>query len=104
MDDGRAVSRILDTTPLPPAQGHICLSPMSEQGFHKQFGFQTGDMIKAVVPAGKKKGTHKGKVAVRSSGYFNITTSSNVVQGIKHSYCKLIHRCDGYSYSYSASF
>ena len=69
----------------------------------KQFGFQTGDMIKAVVPIGKKKGTHTGKVAVRSSGYFNITTPSGVIQGIKHSYCKLIHRCDGYSYSYSAS-
>ena len=65
----------------------------------KQFGFQTGDMVHAVVPTGKKQGTYKGKVAVRSSGYFNVTTSTKVVQGIKHSYCKLIHKSDGYRYN-----
>jgi hypothetical protein len=66
----------------------------------KQHGFQTGDMAKAVVTKGVKMGTYTGKVAVRSSGSFNITTHSGVVQGIKHSYCKLIHRSDGYSYSF----
>ncbi len=65
----------------------------------KQCGFQTGDIAHAVVPTGKKLGTYKGKLAVRSSGSFNITTSTGVVQGIKHTYCKLIHRCDGYNYS-----
>ncbi len=64
----------------------------------KPYGFQTGDLVKAIVPIGKKKGTYVGKAAVRASGYFNITTSTGVVQGIKHSHCKLIHRCDGYSY------
>ncbi len=66
----------------------------------KQQGFQTGDMVKAVVTKGLKMGTYTGKVAVRSSGSFNITTHTGVVQGIKHSYCKLIHRSDGYSYSF----
>jgi 5-methylcytosine-specific restriction endonuclease McrA len=66
----------------------------------RQFGFQTGDMVKAVVVKGKKKGTYTGKVAVRSSGYFNITTPTGVVQGINHSYYRLLHKADGYSYSF----
>lgn len=62
------------------------------------YGFQTGDIVKAVVPKGKKVGTHIGRVAVRSSGYFNITTKDTVVQGISHKHCKVIQRSDGYSY------
>ena len=64
----------------------------------KSYGFKTGDMVKACVPTGKHKGTHTGKVAVRATGFFNITTAQEVKQGIKHSYCKLIHAIDGYRY------
>ncbi len=66
----------------------------------KKFGFQTGDMIKAIVKDGKKKGTHLGKVAVRSSGYFDILRPQGIVTGIKHTACRIIHKSDGYSYSY----
>ncbi len=66
----------------------------------KHYGFQTGDIVKAVVLEGKKRGTHMGKVAVRTNGFFNITHASGVVQGNKHTYCKLIHKSDGYSYSF----
>ena len=62
------------------------------------FGFQTGDLIKANVKKGKKKGIYIGRVAVRSSGYFNITTKDSVVQGVKYSDCSKIQRNDGYSY------
>lgn len=62
-------------------------------------GFQTGDIVKAVVTKGKKIGTYTGRVAVRSSGSFNISTKSGLVQGISHKYCKHIHRKDGYSYA-----
>lgn len=62
------------------------------------FGFQTGDLIKANVEKGKKKGVYIGRVAVRSSGYFNITTKDSIVQGIKYSDCSKIQRNDGYSY------
>lgn len=62
-------------------------------------GFQTGDLVKAVVPKGKKLGTHTGRVAVRASGNFNIQTSAGVEQGISHKYCTLIQRNDGYGYS-----
>jgi hypothetical protein len=62
-------------------------------------GFQTGDIVKAVVTKGKKVGTYIGRVAVRSSGNFNISTKSAVVQGISYSYCLMLQKADGYSYS-----
>lgn len=67
---------------------------------HKRVeGFQTGDLVRAVVSSGSKRGTYVGKVAVRSSGRFNITTSQGIVQGIAHRFCQLIARADGYNYS-----
>ena len=63
-----------------------------------QHGFQTGDIVRAVVTAGKKIGTYIGRVAVRSSGSFNITTHAGTVQGINHRYCTHHHKSDGYSY------
>ncbi|NEO81652.1 RNA-guided endonuclease IscB [Moorena sp. SIO4G3] len=65
--------------------------------FHK--GFQTGDIIRAVVTKGKKIGTYVGRVATRKSGSFNISTKSGLVQGISHKYCQFIHRKDGYAYT-----
>jgi hypothetical protein len=70
---------------------------------HKQIeGFQTGDIVKAVVTKGKKIGTYMGRVAVRSSGSFNIKTETETetVQGISCKYCQPIHRTDGYGYNY----
>ncbi len=65
----------------------------------QHFGFQTGDMVRAVVCAGKKAGTHTGRVAVRASGSFNIQSGGMVVQGIAHRHCRLVQRSDGYAYS-----
>ena len=62
-------------------------------------GFQTGDMVKAIVTQGKKVGAYIGRVAVRASGSFNIQTAEGLVQGISHRYCTLIQRSDGYGYS-----
>jgi 5-methylcytosine-specific restriction endonuclease McrA len=61
-------------------------------------GFQTGDIVKAVVTSGKKVGTYTGRIAVRATGSFNITTAKGTVQGIGYKYCKAVHRMDGYSY------
>ncbi|MEG4166944.1 MULTISPECIES: RNA-guided endonuclease IscB [unclassified Microcoleus] len=61
-------------------------------------GFQTGDIVKAIVTSGKKIGTYVGRVAVRTSGSFNIS-ASELVSGISHKYCSVIHRKDGYSYA-----
>ncbi|WP_414587119.1 RNA-guided endonuclease IscB [Scytonema sp. PCC 10023] len=63
------------------------------------FGFQTGDIVKAIVTTGKKVGIYVGKVAIRSSGSFNISTKDGLVQGISHKFCKRIHAKDGYSYA-----
>ncbi len=62
-------------------------------------GFQTGDIVKAIVTQGKKIGTYLGKVAVRVSSNFNITTNRATIQGINHKYCKTIQKGDGYAYS-----
>ena len=64
-------------------------------------GFQTGDQVKALVPSGKKKGSHIGRVAIRASGSFNIQTPHGLVQGISSKHCRLIQRADGYHYTTS---
>ena len=65
------------------------------------FGFRTGDMVEANVPTGKNKGVHKGRVAIRMTGNFNIQSglSGNAaVQGISHKHCRVRQRADGYGY------
>ena len=62
------------------------------------FGFQPGDLVKAVVTVGKKTGTHVGRVAVRTSGSFNIQGLSGTIQGVSHKICRLVQRGDGYGY------
>jgi hypothetical protein len=90
------------------ATGHgrrkMCL--MSKHGFPRTKpkkgkivqGFSTGDMVRAVVTEGVKKGIYIGKVAIRATGSFNVTTSTNTVEGIHARYCRMLHRSDGYSY------
>ncbi len=63
-------------------------------------GFQTGDLVQAQVPTGKKAGAYQGRVAIRATGSFNIQTREGVVQGISHRHCRLLQRADGYSYTF----
>lgn len=63
-------------------------------------GFQTGDIVKAIVPNGSKQGKYLGRVAVRSRGSFNIKTKNGLVQDIGYKYCHLVQKGDGYSYNY----
>lgn len=67
-----------------------------QKTFH---GYRTGDLARAVVPAGKNAGTHTGRVAVRKTGKFNITTAAGTIQSINHKYCRLLQRADGYCYT-----
>ena len=69
----------------------------SRTKFHK--GFQTGDIVKAIVTSGKKIGTYVGRLATRATGSFNISATDGLVQGISHKYCTHIHKKDGYSYA-----
>ncbi len=87
-------------------RGAYCRTRLTRYGFPRGYlmrqksvhGFQTGDRVCAVVPSGKKVGEYAGRVAVRASGSFNIQTPQGVVQGIHHSYCRLLQRGDGYGY------
>ncbi len=57
-------------------------------------GFQTGDIVKAIVPSGKFAGSYVGRIAVRAKGNFSLGGKFDV----NHKYCKRIHAQDGYSY------
>ncbi|MBE9146886.1 HNH endonuclease, partial [Planktothrix mougeotii] len=63
-------------------------------------GFQTGDIVKAVVTKGKKIGCYLGRVLCRASGSFDLATQNGRVAGISHKYCQSIHKKDGYSYGF----
>jgi len=64
----------------------------------KAKGFQTGDIVLAVVPKGKRRGIHFGRVSVRSRGSFNVQTKVGRMQDISHRHCRMIQRADGYGY------
>jgi hypothetical protein len=63
----------------------------------RHFGFQTGDIVKAIAPGGKYKGKHVGRVACRATGKFDITTAAGKVN-VSHKHCRAIHHADGYTY------
>ncbi len=65
----------------------------------KHFGYQTGDLVRAVVPSGKYQGVHVGRVLARATGKFDIATNSRKAQGITYHYCRGVHQADGYSYA-----
>nr|UZQ22137.1 HEARO endonuclease [uncultured bacterium] len=67
--------------------------------FQVHKGFQTGDIVKAVVTSGKKIGIYTGRILCRASGSFDIATKTGRVTGISHKYCLPIHQKDGYQYA-----
>jgi len=109
---GRSIPQELDVRGMVPleiiATGHgsRLMCRMDKHGFprtvpkqHKRVqGFQTGDLVRAVVRSGTKQGTYVGKVAVRSRGTFNIPTARVVVTDIRHRWCRLVTKADGYIY------
>jgi hypothetical protein len=52
-----------------------------------------------VVATGNKIGKYVGRVAWGSSGSFNIS-GSELVPGISHRYCEIVHRKDSYGYAF----
>jgi hypothetical protein len=59
-------------------------------------GFRTGDLVEAIVRSGKKIGAYLGRVAVRSSGSFNLITAAGTIQGISYRDCRVLQKADGY--------
>ena len=62
-------------------------------------GFQTGDMVKAIVPKGLKKENILVRLQLNLVDIL-IFTKTQVIQDIGYKYCRLIQRSDGYSYNY----
>jgi 5-methylcytosine-specific restriction endonuclease McrA len=62
------------------------------------YGYQTGDMVRAVVTSGRRVGKYVGRVLVRATGSFDIQTKQGRMQGISHRFCTPLHRRDGYRY------
>jgi 5-methylcytosine-specific restriction endonuclease McrA len=81
-----------------------------EYGFpirHRQrkkvhFGYQTGDLVRAVVPKGARVGTHRGRVLARATGSFDLSTKGGRQAGVSYRHCQPIHRNDGYTYTQGA--
>ena len=63
------------------------------------FGFETGDLVFAEVPSGKKAGVHQGRVLCRATGNFDVQTKAGRVAGISHKHFITIQRKDGYAYT-----
>ena len=64
------------------------------------YGFQTGDMVKVVVPKGKYQGMYYGTLACRKSGCFDLKNKQGkrIIQGVNHKYFSIIQRFNGYNY------
>ncbi len=59
-------------------------------------------MLRAVVTKGVHKGTYVGRVVIKSVGYFKLTTSSGMVDGVHARYCRALHHSDGYGYAFGS--
>ncbi len=62
------------------------------------YGFQTGDIVRAVVPNGKYAGIYIGRIAARMAGNFKFYRKNGTRFDVSYKYCKAVHRMDGYSY------
>jgi 5-methylcytosine-specific restriction endonuclease McrA len=62
------------------------------------YGFQTGDIVKAVVLKGKYTGAYIGRIAARKTGNFKLSRKDGTRFDVNYKYCQAVHRMDGYSY------
>ncbi|MEG4225474.1 RNA-guided endonuclease IscB [Microcoleus sp. N9_B2] len=61
-------------------------------------GFQTGDLVKASIPAGKYAGSYTGRIAIRFRPSFKLTVGGKSFD-VHPKYLKTAHKADGYEYS-----
>jgi len=73
--------------------------PIKHRPLRPIFGFCTGDIVRAVVPKGKYKGTFTARVCPMSDGRGEFVVD-NKRRSIKLDYCTPVHRKDGYSYAF----
>jgi 5-methylcytosine-specific restriction endonuclease McrA len=65
------------------------------------FGFQTGDLVHAIVPTGKYRGTWESRVVVKASGWFDVVIGGKKAS-VHQKHCRKIHAADGYLYTWPA--
>jgi HNH endonuclease len=113
---GQSTPELLETSQVVPVliiatgHGNRQMCGVDAHGFpirHRKrnkvhFGYQTGDLVRAVVPRGARAGIHVGRVLARASGSFDLVTKAGRQAGISYRYCRPIHRNDGYSYQQGA--
>ena len=103
--------RVGPVQPLPiraTGHGHRQMAGLNKYGMtvrhrtrtKRHVGFQTGDMVRARVPMGKRAGVHVGRVLVRASGSFDVQTVRGRQAGISYRYLTPLHRQAGYSYGW----
>jgi 5-methylcytosine-specific restriction endonuclease McrA len=96
--DVRGVLPLLITA---TGHGNRQMAGLNKDGFpirHRQrkkrhHGFQTGDMVRAVVTKGKYAGVHVGRIAVRAKPWFKLNGID-----VSAKSCTALHRADGYAY------
>jgi 5-methylcytosine-specific restriction endonuclease McrA len=105
---GASTSEALDTHNIRPlyirAMGHGSrqMCRMNKYGFPRtgpkqartSYGFRTGDLVKAIVPSGTYRGTHEGRIAIRSRPSFRLNGID-----LHPRLLKRVQRADGYAYS-----
>jgi len=64
------------------------------------FGFQTGDIVQAIVKTGKFVGDWVGRIAIRTKPSFKLT--STITFDVHPKYLNKIHANDGYSYQFTS--
>ena len=64
------------------------------------YGFQTGDYVKAEIPRGIYKGAYRGRIAIRKKKNFRLSCRGLKPFDVNPDYCKVIKRNDGYAYSW----
>jgi hypothetical protein len=60
-------------------------------------GYQTGDLVRALIPAGKYAGNHTGRVAVRITGSHTVQTGTGPIK-TSWTNLRLLQRGDSYAY------
>jgi 5-methylcytosine-specific restriction endonuclease McrA len=69
---------------------------LSRQKQH--FGFQTGDLVQAIIPQGKYTGTWPGRATVKASGQIFVATSHGIHPATAYRYCRVLQRGNGWTY------
>jgi len=62
----------------------------------QHFGFQTGDLVRAVIPRGKYCGTWTGRATVKASGQILVTTDQDIHPTTSYRHCRILQRGNGW--------